>query len=294
MSTTTTLGAAHCWTNSPSARGRLEHDEKVPAAIKAGPLIAVGLQWNATAKKREPPRSDGGSPILQRWEQIALRQTRDPYAGMRFVAGIEPDQHSGERFDDPSLLEWPGINAPQPLDPLNYLRNASFVCPASPCDQHVLVETMAKILQPGSAHRVQRADYGYAVRDHLLRLFGRRTLRDPKRAGRLAANRGRERYRGVDHELSLAQDGAQVGKVLGLVAERDAEEDELVLTGGLLVLPPSNIPPGTLWRALPAASSARLASREPMTMDTPALPRRTARPKPRAPVAPRMVTASGI
>ena len=55
---------------------------------------------------------------------------------------------------------------------------------------------------------------------------------------------------------------------------------------------PSKLAPGTRSAARPAASAARAASREPMTTGTPARPRRTARPKPRAPVPPMMRRAA--
>ena len=55
---------------------------------------------------------------------------------------------------------------------------------------------------------------------------------------------------------------------------------------------PSTDPSGTCSRTRPAASSARPASRDPITTGTPAAHSRSAMPKPRAPVPPMIGTVS--
>jgi 2-hydroxycyclohexanecarboxyl-CoA dehydrogenase len=55
---------------------------------------------------------------------------------------------------------------------------------------------------------------------------------------------------------------------------------------------PVKSPPETSERPRSAASTARPSSREPITIGTPACPRRTAKPKPRAPDAPTIATGS--
>jgi hypothetical protein len=81
------------------------------------------------------------------------------------------------------------------------------------------------------------------------------------------------------------QDGLEVGQRLGLVAERDAEDDDLGLRGRFGVLEALDAgsgdgQPGPLGRLLGAGAG------------TPATPQRNARPKPSAPVAPMIATGS--
>ena len=88
----------------------------------------------------------------------------------------------------------------------------------------------------GGADGVQRADHAHAVGHHLLGLLGGGALPHAEHARGAAADGGGQRHRRVDHELVLAQRALEVGQRLGLVAEGDAEHDDLGLRGRLGVL----------------------------------------------------------
>ena len=205
---------------------------------------------------------------------------------MGLVADVDRDQQRGELLDDPRHLQRAGVDRAQAGDQLDQAGDPGLVGLAVAADQHVLVELGVGVGEAGRPDRVQRGDDGDALGHHLLRLLCGRALPDAERAGRLAADRGRQRHRAVDQDLTGAQRVAQVVEVLRLGAEGDGEEDDLAAPRCLLVERPSTSAPGTASRSFAAASSARSAEREPITTGLPASAQRSARPAPRAPVPP--------
>ena len=94
---------------------------------------------------------------------------------------------------------------------------------------------MVEVAEQGRRDGVQRTDHADALGDHLRRLLGGRALPDAERPRRPAGHRGRQRDRGVDHDLPVAQVVLQVGQRLGLAAERDAQDHDLRPRGGRAV-----------------------------------------------------------
>ena len=133
-------------------------------------------------------------------------------------------------------------------------------------DQDVLVELVVEVGEQRGADRVEGRHDADALGGHLLRLLGRRALPDAERPGGLAADRGGEGHGGVDEQLP------GLSTCLRLVSVSDW------LRNGTLRITISESwtasafsaaaheAPGTCsaWRS--AASCARPASREPITI----------------------------
>src|SRR5882724_5223935 len=129
----------------------------IPAASFAPPVPPA-----RTAQRSIPLTATAGlRPV------VALGKARDPDAGVGLVAAVDPDQHRGEGLHDPGLVEWAGVDRPQPVDQLDQTGDPLLVRLSIAADQNVLVEGLVAREDRG-AHRVERRDDRDALGCHLL------------------------------------------------------------------------------------------------------------------------------
>ena len=169
-------------------------------------------------------------------------------------------------------LEAAGVDRAQAVDPARSARPRARLSSLRVAgDEHVLVELLRRG-RPASARSPCAARSPPSTPSGTISWACSRggALRHAEQARGLARHRGRERHRRVHQDLARAQHLLQVGQVLRLVAERDAQQDDRARawprrrSRGR-----STSASGTCSRTLRAASSARPASREPITTGPP-------------------------